>query len=185
MRLSSAYLRYMVAQKEYVILVDENDNALGLCEKMEAHEKALLHRAFSVLLFNEKKELLLQQRAITKYHCGGKWTNTCCSHPQPDESTEQAAKRRLMEEMGVDCQLKKAFEFIYKAPLEKELTEYEYDHVFIGNFSGTPVINKAEVKDWKYLSLAELEKEIEKTPEDFTPWFKIILEKLGIEHLPK
>jgi len=133
----------------------------------------------------KKKELLLQQRATTKYHCGGKWTNTCCSHPQPDESTEQAAKRRLKEEMGIDCDLKKAFDFVYKAALDNELTEYEYDHVFIGVFSGTPIINKDEVKDWRYLSLAEIEKEIAKNPDGFTPWFKNILEKLTNKHLPK
>jgi isopentenyl-diphosphate delta-isomerase len=162
--------------KEQVVLVDEQDNATGTMEKIEAHEKGLLHRAFSVLLFNDKDELLLQQRAFNKYHCPGLWTNTCCSHPYADENTLTAAKRRLKEEMGIECSLQKVFDFIYKAAFDNGLTEHEFDHVFFGRFSGTPVINPKEVAGWKYLSLNNLKKEMTQDPESYTPWFKIIID---------
>ncbi|WP_346237576.1 isopentenyl-diphosphate Delta-isomerase [Niabella insulamsoli] len=168
----------MALNKDLVVLVDERDEALGTMEKMEAHEKALLHRAFSVLLFNEQNEWLLQRRALDKYHCGGLWTNTCCSHPYPDENTKDAAVRRLQEEMGISCRLEKAFDFIYKASFDNGLTEHEFDHVFIGNFSGDPQINTQEVADWKYISSEDLKKDMATHPEDYTPWFKIIIDKM-------
>lgn len=163
---------------EYVILVDENDRPKGTMEKMEAHEKGLLHRAFSVFLFNEKKELLLQQRAFSKYHSGGLWTNTCCSHPREHETIEQAAKRRLMEEMGIEVDVRPEFSFIYKAKLDNDLTEHELDHVLMGNFSGSPEINPEEVADWKYMSMAAIEKDMREAPEKYTEWFKIVFNEV-------
>ncbi|MCH5690994.1 isopentenyl-diphosphate Delta-isomerase [Niabella sp. W65] len=161
-----------------LVLVDENDHPIGTMEKMEAHKKGLLHRAFSVLLFNDRKELLLQQRAFDKYHCGGLWTNTCCSHPHPEEDVKDAAQRRLKEEMGIACDLQKSFEFIYKAEFDNGLTEHEYDHVFVGVFSGEPVINVNEVAAWKYVSPDALRKDIADHPDQYTPWFKIILDRI-------
>lgn len=157
-----------------VICVDENDNPIGEMEKMEAHEKAVLHRAFSVFIFNSKKELLLQQRSAGKYHSAMLWTNTCCSHPVPGELTENAAKRRLKEEMGMNAELKFLFKFQYKAPFDNGLTEHEIDHVFIGYSNVLPVINKSEVEDYKYISVNELKKQVEMSPEQFTVWFRII-----------
>lgn len=161
-----------------LVLVDENDHPVGTMEKMEVHEKGLLHRAFSVLIFNDKDELLLQQRAFDKYHCGGLWTNTCCSHPLPEEDVKDAAQRRLQEEMGIVCDLQKSFEFIYRAEFENGLTEHEYDHVFVGVFSGKPVININEVAAWKYVSPDALRKDIADHPDKYTPWFKIILDRI-------
>ncbi|MBA3900426.1 MAG: isopentenyl-diphosphate Delta-isomerase [Bacteroidetes bacterium] len=163
---------------EKVILVDEKDNMIGEMEKMEAHEKGLLHRAFSIFVFNEQDEMLIQQRAIKKYHSGGLWTNTCCSHPRKGESDEAAAHRRLMEEMGFDCPLIEAFSFTYQAEFGNGLTEHEFDHVFIGYYNEAPAINKDEVEDYQWLSLAETEKQIEEMPEKFTEWFKLIFHKL-------
>jgi len=160
---------------EYVVLVDEKDTEIGVMEKMEAHEKGLLHRAFSVFTFNSKGELLLQKRASSKYHSGGLWTNTCCSHPREGESPIDAAHRRLMEEMGFDCSLNKAFDFIYKRALDNDLTEHELDHVFIGNFDGVPEMNPEEVEDYKYIGIEELIVDIEKSPQNYTEWFKICL----------
>jgi len=136
---------------ESVVLVDEHDNAVGIMEKMEAHQKGLLHRAFSILLFNNKGEMLLQKRASQKYHSGGLWTNTCCSHPLPGETMTNATSRKLKQEMGIDTNIEFAFKFIYKSPLDKDLVEHEFDHVFIGTFNGTPSINKEEVEDWKFI----------------------------------
>lgn len=163
---------------EYVILVDKNDSPLGTMEKMEAHEKGLLHRAFSVFLFNDKKELLLQQRAFSKYHSGGLWTNTCCSHPRENETVEQAAKRRLMEEMGLKAEVQKEFSFIYKAKLDNNLTEHELDHVLIGTYNGIPDINPNEVANWKYMSMKDIEKDMEEAPESYTEWFKIVFNEV-------
>lgn len=160
---------------EYVILVDEQDNEIGKMEKMEAHQKGVLHRAFSILLFNSKGELLLQKRSEKKYHSGGLWTNTCCSHPQPGERIDQASRRKLMQEMGIDFQPDYAFKFIYKTSLDHQLTEYEVDHVLIGQFDGTPEINTEEVEEWKFIDLALLRNDIEKRPELYTYWFKMIL----------
>lgn len=159
--------------EEQVVLVNENDIETGLIGKMEAHEKALLHRAFSVFVFNSKNELMLQQRALTKYHTPGLWTNTCCSHPRPDEKVNDAADRRLQEEMGFSCELKKVFDFVYRAPFENGLTEHEFDHVFLGSYDGEPEINTSEVHAWKWIGLEELKKEINTNPSAFTVWFKI------------
>ncbi len=162
---------------EEVILVDENDNEIGLMEKMEAHEKALLHRAFSVFVFNKKGELLLQQRALHKYHSGGLWTNTCCSHPRKGEEVIQSAHRRLMEEMGFDCELELKHKFIYKAPFTNGLTEHELDYIFTGEYEISPNPNPDEVASYKWIDMNELQKEIEEHPENFTVWFRIILDQ--------
>lgn len=163
---------------EKVILVNEQDEVLGVMEKMEAHEKALLHRAFSVFIFNDKHELLLQQRAFSKYHSGGLWTNTCCSHPRPGESTEAAAIRRLKEEMGFTANLEKAFSFTYKAHFENGLTEHEFDHVFTGIFNGDIHINAEEVASYAYRSLEETASLLKHEPATFTTWFHIAFPKL-------
>ncbi|MCT4582225.1 MAG: isopentenyl-diphosphate Delta-isomerase [Flavobacteriales bacterium] len=163
---------------ELVVLVDRDDNQLGLMEKMEAHEKGLLHRAFSVFLFNSKGEMLLQQRAFSKYHSGGLWTNACCSHPRDGEDTIAAAHRRLEEEMGFDCEIKKAFHFIYKSALDNNLTEHELDHVFIGQYEGAIVPNPEEVESYQYVPVPELVKDVENNPQNYTEWFKICLEEV-------
>ena len=163
--------------KEQVILVDEQDNPIGLMEKIEAHEKALLHRAFSVFVFNKKGELMLQQRAAHKYHSPLLWTNTCCSHQRDGETSIEAGKRRLEEEMGFTCDLEEVFWFIYKAPFDNGLTEHELDHVMVGNFEGIPQINTDEVAAYKWMSLQEVKKDIEKQPEMYTAWFKIIFKE--------
>ena len=160
---------------EHVILVDEADNEIGTMEKMEAHRKGVLHRAFSILLFNSKGEVLLQKRSVKKYHSGGLWTNTCCGHPLPGERVHQAARRKLFQEMGIDLQTEYAFKFIYKTPLDHQLTEHELDHVLIGQFDGDPVINEEEVQDWKWIEISDLRKRIEKTPHAYTFWFEIII----------
>jgi isopentenyl-diphosphate delta-isomerase len=162
--------------KEMVILVNEFDHEIGLMEKQEAHEKALLHRAFSVIIFNEKGEMLLQQRAFQKYHSGGLWTNACCSHPRPGESTIDAAHRRLGEELGFDCELKLHQTFIYRAPFDNGLTEHELDHVFVGNYSIDPLFNPKEVNSFQWISIADLRFQLSENPERFTVWFKMIME---------
>lgn len=161
-----------------LILVDENDVPVGTIEKMEAHEKALLHRAFSVFIFNSKGEMLLQQRAINKYHSGGLWTNACCSHPYDKQDTLAAAEKRLQEEMGFSTSLKKAFEFVYKADFDNGLTEHEYDHVFIGQYDGEILPDKDEVEDFCFISMEELKTAMELHPQKYTAWFKIALPKL-------
>jgi isopentenyl-diphosphate delta-isomerase len=165
---------------EEVILVDELDNEIGTKEKMQAHKEALLHRAFSVFIFNKKGELLLQRRALNKYHSPGLWTNTCCSHPRPNEILMNAAKRRLVEEMGFDCDLFYQFNFIYKASLDQGMTEHELDHVYFGTYEGEIIINPEEVSDYKFVSITELEININKQPHLFTEWFKIVFEKVKI-----
>ena len=162
---------------EQVILVDEHDNALGLMEKMEAHRKAKLHRAFSVFVLNDKDELMLQQRAAHKYHSPMLWTNTCCSHQRKGEQNIQAGKRRLQEEMGFECELKELFSFVYKAPFDNGLTEHELDHVMIGRYNGDPVINPEEVESFKWMSLIDVKSDIAVNPQDYTAWFKIIFER--------
>lgn len=157
-----------------LILVNEKDEQIGTYPKHEAHKEALLHRAFSVFIFNSEGELLMQQRAINKYHSGGLWTNTCCSHPLPDEETISAAKRRLQEEMGLTADLKYIFKFQYKAPLDNELFEHEIDHVFIGLSNMTPVINTDEVNSFKYMTLKQIQTDIDQHPENYTIWFRII-----------
>lgn len=163
---------------EQVILVNEQDVELGVMEKMEAHEKALLHRAFSVFIFNDQQELLLQQRAVTKYHSGGLWTNTCCSHPRPGESVANAAVRRLKEEMGFETTLLKAFDFTYKAPFSNGLTEHEFDHVFTGTYNGEVEPNAAEVESYAYYSLPAVDDMLKKDPDSFTVWFHIAYPKV-------
>ncbi|MGU9938333.1 isopentenyl-diphosphate Delta-isomerase [Empedobacter brevis] len=162
--------------KEFVVLVDQDDQKLGLMEKQQAHVAGLLHRAFSVFVFNSKGELMIQQRAATKYHSPTLWTNTCCSHPRDKETYEEAAHRRLQEEMGFDCELEYKFNFIYKAHLENDLTEHELDHVFIGTFDDEPNLNPDEVMAYRWLELDDLKKDIEKNPQNYTAWFKIIFE---------
>ena len=161
----------MVEKK--VVLVDKSGNQIGLMPKLEAHQKGILHRAFSIFLFNSKNQILLQKRSLIKYHSAGLWTNTCCSHPRDGEDIIDAGKRRLYEEMGIKTELKKEFAFTYKAVLENGLTEHEFDHVLIGNFNGTPILNKDEVEDWKWMSLEEIEKDINENQEDYTVWFVI------------
>lgn len=163
--------------KEKVILVNENDEQIGLMEKIEAHEKALLHRAFSVFVFNDKNELMIQQRAHSKYHSPGLWTNTCCSHQREGEGNIEAGKRRLQEEMGFTTPLKETISFIYKAPFDNGLTEHEYDHILIGYFEGEPNLNPEEVAAWKWMSLDDLKEDMAKNPDIYTEWFKIIFEK--------
>ncbi len=162
---------------ENVILVNEQDQELGLMEKMEAHKKGLLHRAFSVFVLNDKGELMIQRRALSKYHSGGLWTNTCCSHPRKGETPEEAAHRRMQEEMGFDCPISKTLEFTYKAELDKGMTEHEYDHLFIGQFNGEPKLNPDEAMDWRWVNVAVLEKDIQVHPEKYTAWFKIIYQQ--------
>ncbi len=160
--------------EEQVILVDEQDNQIGLMPKMEAHEKAVLHRAFSVFIFNDSGELMLQQRAADKYHSPLLWTNTCCSHQRDGETSLEAGKRRLQEEMGFTTDLEEIFWFVYKAPFDNGLTEHELDHVMVGSFNGEPVINKDEVASYKWMTLEAVKNDIEMNPEHYTVWFKII-----------
>ena len=168
---------------EYVVLVDNKDNQIGLMEKQAAHVNPTLHRAFSIFVFNSKGEMLLQQRALTKYHTPGLWTNTCCSHPRDGESLQQATKRRLMEEMGMECDLKEVFSFIYKADVMQGLIEHEFDHVFVGTTDVTPIINREEVESYKYETIENIKKDIEKNPANYTAWFKIAFAKLAENHI--
>ena len=171
--------------EEQVILVNEKDEPIGLMGKMEAHEKGLLHRAFSVFVFNSKQEVLLQQRAACKYHSPNLWTNTCCSHPRAGETNQQAGERRLQEEMGLQVPLQEVFSFIYKAPFDNGLTEHEYDHVLIGYSDAQPQINPEEVASWKWLSLEAIKEDILQAPERYTAWFKIIFEEFYYHLLSK
>lgn len=164
--------------EEFVILVDENDRETGMMEKMQAHVEAHLHRAFSVFIFNKAGQLMLQQRAFTKYHSPGLWTNTCCSHPRPGESTSTAAHRRLAEEMGFDCAFEEVFGFIYKAAFENNLTEHEFDHVFIGASEALPVINPEEVAAFRFATMDEIRNEMHQKPEEFTVWFRIAFDRV-------
>ena len=163
--------------EEKVILVDQEDNIIGTMPKIEAHKKAVLHRAFSVFILNKKGELMLQKRALNKYHSPALWTNTCCSHQREGEGNLQAGKRRLKEEMGFTTPLEELFSFIYKAPFDNGLTEYEFDHVMLGYYDGLPKINFEEVASWKWISLEKVKKHMKKNPEHYTAWFKIIYER--------
>jgi len=163
--------------EEQVILVNESDEPLGLMPKMEAHEKARLHRAFSVFVFNDKGELLLQQRAADKYHSPELWTNTCCSHQRDGETNIGAGKRRLHEEMGFVCDLNEVFWFVYKAPFDNGLTEHELDHVMVGYYNKNPIINKEEVESYKWMTLDAVKNDMENHPEIYTAWFKIIFKE--------
>ena len=168
-------LNYMV--EELVILVDQNDKQIGLMPKMEAHEKGVLHRAFSVFVLNDKGALMLQQRALHKYHSPGLWTNTCCSHQRDGESNIQAGTRRLQEEMGFITSLTHATSFIYKAPFDNGLTEHELDHIMLGNYCDAPVINQDEVAAWKWMAVEDVKADITAHPDQYTVWFKIIFDK--------
>lgn len=161
--------------EEHVVIVSEQDEVLGLMEKMQAHENGILHRAFSVFLFNEKGEMLLQKRASSKYHSPERWTNAVCSHPREGETYLEAAKRRMKEELGIEADLTEKFHFIYKADVGQNLWEHELDYVFTGNFSGEIHLNHDEVSEIRYISMEELDCEMNLHPEHFTEWFKIIL----------
>ena len=167
----------MAANKDEVIIVNERDEWLGTMGKLEAHKSGALHRAFSVFVINDKDELLLQQRAEGKYHSGGLWSNTCCSHPMPAESTLAAAHRRLQEEMGFDCELEPIFTLRYKADVGNDLIENEYDHIFFGRYTGPVAINVDEVQDHQYMSIENLQKMMATVPESFTPWLHLALPK--------
>lgn len=164
-------------KEEQVILVNEKDEPIGLMNKMEAHEKAILHRAFSVFILNDNNEVMLQQRAHHKYHSPLLWTNTCCSHQRAGETNIQAGKRRLYEEMGFEVELKELFHFIYKAPFDNGLTEHELDHVMIGYSNIEPVINPEEVASWKWMKIEAIKDDMIQNPAEYTVWFKIIFEE--------
>ncbi|MDG4950655.1 isopentenyl-diphosphate Delta-isomerase [Weeksellaceae bacterium KMM 9724] len=166
-----------MVEKENVVLITEQDEPIGLMEKQEAHVAGVLHRAFSVFIFNDKGELLIQQRAFEKYHTPGKWTNTCCSHPRDGETYEEGAIRRLQEEMGFTCPIEYQFNFIYKADVGQGLTEHELDYVFKGVYNEEPVINPEEVAAYKWIDFDELQQDVQNNPEEYTPWFRIILKE--------
>ena len=164
--------------QEHVILVDHTGKEIGTQEKIQAHREGKLHSAFSIFIFNAVGELLLQRRARTKYHSGGLWTNTCCSHPRPGESYYHAAKRRLNEEMGFDCELTGLFSFIYHIQFDNNLFEHELDHVFVGHYNGQPTPNPNEVDDWKWMNITALKQDVQETPENYTYWFKLALDRV-------
>ena len=166
--------------EEKVILVDKNDQKIGLMNKQEAHIKGSLHRAFSIFIFNSKNELLLQQRAYSKYHSGGLWTNTCCSHPRDNETVYEAAKRRLKEEMGMTSHLEKKFDFIYKSKMINNLFEHEFDHVLFGFSDKKPKINITEVESFRYSSLEDISIDMSSNPDLYTEWFKICFNEVVI-----
>lgn len=168
---------------EQVILVNESDHQIGVMEKMEAHEKAILHRAFSVFLFNSKGEMMLQRRALTKYHSAGLWTNACCSHPRPGETALEAAQRRTMEELGIQPQIQHIFSFMYKAAFDNGLTEHEFDHVFIGQWNDDVHLNPEEVAEIRYLTIEEIRSDVQENPDQYTAWFKIAFDQVT-SHLP-
>lgn len=185
-KLSAAYLLQYIFQPLYrikdimsdeLILVDEHDNTLGYDEKLRVHQLGLLHRAFSVFLFNDAGELLIQQRALSKYHSGGLWANSCCSHPRRGESLEQATQRRLQEELGITCPLRPAGHIIYRANVPPSLTEHEYDHLFTGHYNGPFSLNPQEVAAVRWISLTDLKKEMHDHPQQFAEWFKVIAKK--------
>ena len=163
--------------EEQVIVVNEKDEKIGLMPKLEAHKKAVLHRAFSVFIFNSKNELMLQQRAAHKYHSPLLWTNTCCSHQRDGESNKEAGTRRLKEEMGFTTSIREVTSFIYKAPFDNGLTEHEFDHVMLGHYENDPTINREEVESWKWMPLETVKEDIVTQPELYTAWFKIIFDK--------
>ena len=165
-------------ENDKVILVSEHDDMVGIMDKMEAHKQGLLHRAFSIFIFNSKGEMLLQQRAFNKYHSGGLWTNACCSHPMPGEKTKDAAQRRLFEELGFETPIEKIFDFIYKATFDNGLTEHEFDHVFVGCFDGVPTPNPEEIGNWKWVRPGELLADIKSNPESYTPWLKLVVDRV-------
>lgn len=167
-----------------VILVNEQDQEVGRCEKMLAHKEGLLHRAFSIFLFNAEGEMLLHRRALAKYHSGGLWTNACCSHPMPGIPIEYTLQEKLQQEMGLQCPIEFVFSFLYKAALDNDLTEHELDHVFVGEFNGLPNPNPEEVEDWRFFSISEISDLMILQPEMFTEWFKIAFPKV-LQHTEK
>lgn len=162
----------------HIVLVDENDRQIGIEDKLQAHKDGKLHRAFSIFIFNSNGDLMLQKRDKNKYHSGGLWTNTCCSHPRVGESLDQAANRRLFEEMGFVCEIEEKFAFTYQVDFENGLHEHEYDHVFIGKYDGEPTLNPEEAEDWRWISLQDLEREVLQFPELYSHWIKVALPKL-------
>lgn len=166
--------------EEWVILVNPRDEVVGFGEKMQAHVEGALHRAFSVFIFNSKGELLTQRRALSKYHSGGLWSNTCCGHPRPGEPTEGAARRRLREELGLECELERVFHFVYKVKLDNGLWEHEFDHVFAGRFDAPPLPNPDEVCDWRWASLPSLCRDAKISPSLYTRWFSLCLKRPAI-----
>jgi len=168
---------------EQVILVDEQDRELGASDKLRAHVEGALHRAFSVFVFDHEGRLLLQRRAREKYHSGGLWSNTCCGHPRPGEETAAAAHRRLREEMSFDCELREAFDFVYRAELDNDLVEHEYDHVFVGEFEGYPTPDPSEVEEWKWVSVDELRRGLREEPSRYSYWLKTLVESKGWQTL--
>jgi isopentenyl-diphosphate Delta-isomerase len=171
--------------RDLVVLVDENDNEIGYLDKLEAHQKGVLHRAFSVLIFNSNGELLLQKRAAGKYHSAGLWTNACCSHPMPNEPADAAAQRRLREEMGLTCETNFLYKFLYRTSLDNNLIEHELDYVFTGTCDQQPVIDPHEVAEWKFISLDDLQKDVALQPDQYTFWFKeIIKHPAFLEFMP-
>jgi isopentenyl-diphosphate Delta-isomerase len=167
-----------VAPTEWVVRVDGEDRCIGTAEKLRAHREGLLHRAFSVFLFNARGELLLQRRSLAKYHSPGLWTNTCCSHPRPGETVESAAVRRLSEEMGIACRLESAFSFVYRAELGRGLIEHEFDHVLVGRFDGAPHPDPREVMQTRWLARDALRTELVHSPENYTAWFHLAIERV-------
>lgn len=172
----------MSDQKNKVILVNAKDEWMGVMDKMEAHKTGVLHRAFSVFILNNKNEILLQKRAEDKYHSGGLWSNTCCSHPYPGESTQAAAHRRLQEELGFDCQLEEVFNFTYNSDMGNGLIEHEYDHIYTGQYNGVVNMNAEEVQDYKYISIEGLSEWMKNEPAAFTTWFHLAIPKF-IQHI--
>ncbi|HNX43991.1 MAG TPA: isopentenyl-diphosphate Delta-isomerase [Bacteroidales bacterium] len=169
----------MTTTENQVILVDGSDNALAAMPKLKAHEEGALHRAVSVIIMNSRNEMLLQQRAYTKYHSSGLWSNTACSHPCPGESAHRAATRRLQEEMGITCRLKKVFDFTYRAQFANGLTEHEFDHVFFGRYDGDPMINPVEVHDFKWMPVQDILNGLRANPQTYTVWFRIMMEQIA------
>lgn len=172
-------MKSQFSDSEQVVLVDESDNEIGLMPKLEAHQRGLLHRAFSVFVYNSAGELLLQRRADEKYHSPGLWSNTCCSHPRKGETAADAARRRLHEEMGMECPLNEAFSFTYRSEFANGLIEHEFDHVFFGSTDELPQPNSAEVSGWKYVSEADLAGDIEENPDSYTEWLKIVFGRVA------
>lgn len=168
---------------DQVILVDENDNVVGGMGKLEAHRQGVLHRAFSIVIFNSKGELLLQKRSMNKYHSGGLWTNSCCSHPKPNELISQAASNRLKHEMGIDLQPEFAYKFLYRSKLDNNFIEHELDHVFTGIFDGIPIVNSDEVEDWKFVNLDALRADILQNPDSYTVWFRLIMDHPNLKQI--
>jgi isopentenyl-diphosphate Delta-isomerase len=164
--------------EDHVILVDESDRVIGSAEKLQAHREGKLHRAFSIFIFNQREELLLQKRSSKKYHSGGLWSNTCCSHPRPDHPIEKEAHRKLQQEMGFDCDLKWTFQFTYRVDLDNEFVENEVDHVFFGQYDGEPSPNPEEVEDWKWMDRNSLETDIKANPQHYTYWLWICFDRV-------